>query len=287
MILPFHVVIPSRFGATRLPGKPLRLIAGVPMIEHVHRRALAAGALSVTVATDDERIRRAVEGFGGVAVMTAPEHASGTDRLAEVARREGWPSDAIVVNLQGDEPCMDPAAIAAVAALLGPPVGAAPREPVAGDPVERDPAVGAPARGDIATLATPLRAPEELFSPDVVKVIVGDDGLARWFTRAPVPWVRGQFDVASGPPATLPEGVPFLRHLGLYAYRVGVLLRLCSAPVHPHERAESLEQLRGLAMGYAIRVGVLDDAPGQGVDTEADLARAEVILAAAGRAFSA
>lgn len=251
---PFHVVIPSRYAASRLPGKPLRLIAGRPMIEHVHRRGIESGATSVCVATDDERIRAAVQSFGGKAHMTSPDHQSGTDRLAEVAGIEGFADDAIVVNLQGDEPCIDPLAVAHVAAILA-----------------RD-------GGDIATLATPIGSSAELFSPDVVKVIVDDAGLARWFTRAPVPWVRGAFEAARVPPGELPEGVPFLRHLGLYAYRVSVLRRICAAPPHPHELAESLEQLRALAMGLTIRIGVLDEAPGHGVDTEADLARAERLL---------
>lgn len=251
---PFHVVIPSRFAATRLPGKPLRLIAGLPMIEHVYRRALESAAASVCVATDDARIQGVVEGFGGKAHMTSADHTSGTDRLAEVADIERWPEDAIVVNLQGDEPCMDPRALTHVAALL------------------------ADGAGDIATLATPIRASAELFSPDVVKVIVDDAGLARWFTRAPVPWVRQSFEASREPPAELPSEVPFLRHLGIYAYRIGALRRVAHAAPHPHELAESLEQLRALAMGLRIRVGVRDEAPGHGVDTEADLARAEALL---------
>lgn len=246
----FHVVIPSRYAATRLPGKPLRLIAGKPMIEHVYARGAASGAASVCVATDDERIVSAVEGFGGRAVMTRTDHLSGTDRLFEVAERDGHPDDAILVNLQGDEPCMDPNAVRRVATLVD---------------------------EGIATLATPIRSPEDLFSPSVVKAIVDDAGLARWFSRAPIPWVRAVFD--AGMPETLPAAVPFLRHLGIYAYRVGALRRLCSAPAHPHELAESLEQLRALALGIPIRVGVVDEAPGHGVDTEADLQRAEALLA--------
>jgi len=261
--LDFHIVIPSRYAATRLPGKPLRLIAGKPMVEHVYRRGQQSGATSVSVACDDERILTTVEGFGGRAHMTSQDHASGTDRLAEVARIEGWSDDALVVNLQGDEPCMDPEAVREVARLLAD----------HGD-------------GGIATLATPIHTPAELFAPDVVKVVVDDDGLARWFSRAPIPWLRGVFGsmtpAAGEPPAELPADVPFLRHLGIYAYRVGVLRRLCAAAPHPHELAESLEQLRALAMGIAIRVGVLAAAPGHGVDTEADLARAEAMLTASG-----
>lgn len=244
----FRVVIPARHGSTRLPGKPLRLLAGRPMIEHVWRRALESGADEIVVACDDERIRDAVAGFGGRAVMTSPDHPSGTDRLAEVIAREGWPDDAVVVNLQGDEPSMPGAAVARVAAALRGPAG-------------------------IATLATPIRAVEDLFDPSVVKVVLDDAGMARWFSRAPIPWARDAF--AGGRPAALPDGVPYLRHLGLYAYRAAVVRRVTAAPPHPHERAESLEQLRALAMGIAIAVAVLEEAPGHGVDTEADLARVD------------
>ncbi len=257
MTLPrFHVVIPSRYGATRLPGKPLRSIAGRPMIEHVYARGTEAGATTVCVATDDERIVNAVNAFGGTALMTSPDHTSGTDRLAEVSAQRQWPDGDIVVNLQGDEPCMDPKLVALVARILD------------------------EEGGDLATLATPVRSAADLFSANTVKVIIDDGGLARWFTRAPVPWVRGAFEPTQIAD-TLPEGVPFLRHLGIYAYRVGVLKRICAAPPHPHEQAESLEQLRALAMGLSIRVGVVADAPGHGVDTEADLARAEAALSGA------
>jgi 3-deoxy-manno-octulosonate cytidylyltransferase (CMP-KDO synthetase) len=238
-----------------LPGKPLRLIAGRPMIEHVWRRATEAGADEVLVATDDDGIRDVVEHFGGHAVMTSPDHPSGTDRLAEVAAQLGWPDDAVVVNLQGDEPCMDPAAVRRVAALLD--------EPDAG----------------MATLATPIREPADLFDPAVVKVVIDAAGNARWFSRAPIPWVRGHFAPGSGPPAALPPGMPFLRHLGLYAYRVGILRQLCATPPQPYETAEALEQLRALVIGVLIRIAVLDNDPGHGVDTEADLARAERELA--------
>jgi len=251
----FRVAIPARFAASRLPGKPLRLLAGRPMIEHVHRRAVESGASSVVVATDDDRIRAAVEAFGGRAVLTSPDLPSGTDRIAAVAASEGWPDDDLVVNLQGDEPCMPPAAVRRAAELLA-------ARPDAG----------------VATLAVPVVEPDELFDPSAVKVVLDDAGLARWFSRAPIPWVRDDFD-PSLLPRSLPPGVPFLRHLGIYAYRVGVLRRLTAAPVHAYERAESLEQLRAVAMGIAIAVEVLQKAPPRGVDTEDDLARAEAALA--------
>jgi 3-deoxy-manno-octulosonate cytidylyltransferase (CMP-KDO synthetase) len=231
----FRVVIPARYASTRLPGKPLRSIAGRPMIEHVHRRAIESGATEVVVATDDDRIGSAVEDFGGRVRMTRPDHASGTDRIAEVAVREGWPLDAIVVNLQGDEPCMPPAALAAVARRLA-------DRPSAG----------------IATMATPIRDPAEAAAPSVVKVVVDDLGVARWFTRLPLPLA--------------------MRHLGIYAFRVSTLRAVTRLPVHPAERAESLEQLRALCAGVEIAVGVLDPAPPPGVDTEDDLARVEKAL---------
>jgi 3-deoxy-manno-octulosonate cytidylyltransferase (CMP-KDO synthetase) len=249
----FKVVIPARYGASRLPGKPLRLLAGRPMIAHVWDRAVESGADEVLIACDDERIRDAARGFGGRAVMTSPDHPSGTDRLAEVIAAEGWGDDTLVVNLQGDEPCMPGSAVGLVAGAL----------------------TASPGAG-IATLATPIREVADLFDPSVVKVVLDDAGLARWFSRAPIPWVRDAF--AGGRPAALPENVPFLRHLGLYAYRAGVVRRLCAASPHAHERAESLEQLRALALGVAICVTLLDKAPGHGVDTEADLARVEAEL---------
>jgi len=251
----FHVVIPARYGATRLPGKPLRSIAGRPMIEHVHERAVEAGAASVVVATDDVRVMEAVEAFGGVAALTRADHASGTDRVAEVAARQGWPPGEVVVNLQGDEPRMPSAAITAVAELLQ----------------RRD--------TDMATLATPIDDPDELFSPHVVKVIVDDRDGARWFSRAPIPWVRDAF--APGEvPEVLPAGVPFLRHLGLYAYRVEALRRITALSSHLHEEAERLEQLRALADGMSIAVHVLAERPGHGVDTPEDLARVDALFAA-------
>ena len=253
---PFHVVIPSRFASTRLPGKPLRLIAGKPMVQHVYENAVASGAASVIVATDDERIASAVAGFGGAAMMTSASHTSGTDRLAEVATRAGWGEDEIVVNLQGDEPTVPGATIRLVA------------EALAGHP-----------EAGIATLATPLLTVAELANPNVVKVVCDDAGLALLFSRAPLPWVRDAFAAGLGGLAALPEGVPFLRHLGLYAYRAGVLGRIARTPPHPIERAESLEQLRALAMGLRIQVTVIEPPRGHGVDTEDDLIRVTALLA--------
>ncbi len=257
----FRVVIPARYAASRLPGKPLRLLAGRPMIAHVWDRAMESGASEVIVAADDERITQAIRELGGEAMMTQATHTSGTDRLAEVADRKGWPDHDIVVNLQGDEPCMPGELIRLVATALA----------------ER-PAVG------IATLATPIRRPADLFDCNVVKVVVNDEGIAAYFSRAPIPWVRDHFSSAAPPggslPEALPDGVRFLRHLGLYAYRVGTLRRISAAPVGAHEAAESLEQLRALALGIDLHVSIVDKPPGHGVDTEDDLARVEQELAA-------
>jgi len=255
------IVIPARMAATRLPGKPLRLLAGKPLIAHVWERAIEAGATDVVVATDDVRIDEVIAGLGGRAIATRPDHPSGSDRIHEVVTRLDWPDDAIVVNLQGDEPGMPAAAIRLAAHLLATTPGA-----------------------HLSTLATPITTSRDLFDPDIVKVVVDDRGLARTFSRAPIPWVRGTFAAFGGAelPA-LPIGVPFLRHLGLYAYRVGSLRTLCETPPHPWERAESLEQLRALAIGMAIAVGVVDEPPPHGVDTEADLARAEADLLRGGR----
>lgn len=245
----FRVVIPSRYGSTRLPGKPLREIAGRPMIAHVWDRAVESGAAEVVVATDDERIRDAVLGFGGEVEMTSADHSSGTDRIAEVAARRGWPRDAVVVNLQGDEPALPGELVAAVATGLAAHRGAA-----------------------IATLATPIAEPAQLFDPNAVKAVLADSGRALLFSRAPIPWVRDAF-VPGQIPERLPDGVSFLRHIGLYAYRVKVLERLTNAPSATIERAESLEQLRAFDLGLDIHVTVVEKAPPDGVDTENDLAR--------------
>ena len=258
--LAFRVVIPARHASQRLPGKPLLPIAGRPMIEHVWRNAIESGAEEVLVATDDARIAAAVEGFGGRALMTSPDHASGTDRLAEVAQRLGWAGDDVVVNLQGDEPCVPGALLRQVAAAL-----------------HARPAAG------IATVATPITEARELFDANAVKVVLDDHGMASYFSRAPIPWVRGLFDGAlAGDVPSLPADVPFLRHLGIYGYRAATLGRVAAAPGRASERAEALEQLRALALGIRIHVSVIAQAPGPGVDTEADLAHVERVLASPG-----
>lgn len=251
----FIVAIPARFGASRLPGKPLRLIGGTPMVVHVARRALAAGASQVVVATDDPRIAAALAGEALTVCMTRPEHASGTDRLAECADQLGWADDQIVVNLQGDEPFAPPEGIHAVATTLS-----------AG-------------RAEMATLATPIEDTDTLFDPNVVKLVRDAEGIALYFSRAPIPWQRDRF--ARDRLGPVAEGVA-LRHIGIYAYRAGFLRRFAAMPPGRLEQLEALEQLRVVEAGHRIAVGLTPVPFPPGVDTEDDLARAEARWANAG-----
>lgn len=251
----FKVVIPARYAAQRLPGKPLLDVAGRPLVVRVWERAMESGADEVLVAADDERIVEAVERAGGRAVLTSPAHASGTDRLAEVARERAWSDETIVVNLQGDEPLVSPGVLGELATALA-----------------------SHERAGIATAATPIRDVGSLFAPSVVKVVLDREGYALYFSRAPIPWVRDTFAWGATPDA-LPDAAPFLRHLGLYAYRASTLRALAAMPQAAIERSESLEQLRALAAGIAIHVTVLQEAPPPGVDTEEDLARVRAVFA--------
>ena len=251
MTLKFTVAIPARFAASRLPGKPLRLLAGQPLISHVIARALAAGAEQVVVATDDTRIAEVVQGTAAIVCMTRAEHPSGTDRLAEVAAKLGWADDRIIVNLQGDEPLAPVSGIRAVAEVLA--------------------TSGAP----MATLATPIGDAEELFSPHCVKLVRAANGDALYFSRAPIPFARDPF---ARDRTSLPVGVLFLRHIGIYAYRAGFLRQFSAMPPSALELVESLEQLRVLEAGTRIAVALASEPFPAGVDTEADLARVEALL---------
>lgn len=254
MILRFKVVIPARYASTRLPGKPLLSIAGKPMIAHVCERAREADADEIIVATDDERILQTVNELGIKAIMTSPDHQSGTERIAEVARLCDWGHDEIIVNLQGDEPLIPPAYIREVASAL------------AGQQ-----------QAGIATLAVEIVDNEEIFNPNAVKVVLNKAGLALYFSRAPIPWERGGFDHAGG----VPSGkMPYLRHIGMYAYTVDFLNRYCQWEASPLESVESLEQLRILWNGESIRVKVVAQTPTAGVDTPEDLVRVEQVLSA-------
>ena len=248
----FVVAIPARYAASRLPGKPLRLLAGESMVLHVARRALAAGAREVWIATDDDRIATALEGAGVRVAMTSPDHASGTDRLAECARIAGWSDETIVVNLQGDEPFAPAAGIRAVAELMR-----------AGDT-------------EMATLAAIVTDVETLFDPNAVKLVRADDGRALYFSRAPIPWPRDAFALDR---TRMPDGGPWLRHIGIYGYRAGFLSRFTALPPGRLERIESLEQLRVLEAGHRIAVGITPEPFPPGVDTPEDLARAEAWIA--------
>ena len=239
----FRIAIPARYASTRFPGKPLIRLAGRTMLEHVWRRACEAGATEVVVATDDHRIAKTATAFGADVCLTRADHASGTDRLAEVAAMRGWTDDAIVVNLQGDEPLTPPAVLAQVA----------------GDLAAHDDA-------DLATLAVPLTKADELHEPNIVKVVTDRDGYALYFSRAPIPFPRG-------------ECLPGRRHLGIYAYRVGFLRHYTELAPAPLERAEQLEQLRALWYGHRIHVAEAAAVPAAGVDAPADVERVEAALA--------
>ncbi|HST45250.1 MAG TPA: 3-deoxy-manno-octulosonate cytidylyltransferase [Luteimonas sp.] len=251
--LDFVVAIPARYAASRLPGKPLRLLAGEPLVLHVARRALAAGAREVWVAADDDRIARALDGAGVRVAMTSTAHASGSDRLAECAGIAGWSDDTVVVNLQGDEPFAPAAGIRAVAAALA-----------AGD-------------APMSTLAAAVDDVETLFDPNVVKLVRGLDGHALYFSRAPLPWPRDAF---AQDRSTLPAGGHWLRHIGIYGYRAGFLRAFAALPPTPLEQVEALEQLRALEHGHRIAVALTPEPFPPGVDTPEDLARAEHRLAA-------
>lgn len=250
----FSVVIPARFASSRLPGKPLQAIAGKPMIQHVWEQACQSAAQQVVVATDDARIVEACRAFGAEVLLTKSEHNSGTDRLAEVAGQLGLASNAIVVNVQGDEPLIPPAIIDQVAANLA-----------------------AHPEAAIATLAEPIVDAETLFNPNVVKVVSDLNGLALTFSRAPLPWARDDF--ASGR-ERLPAGVPYRRHIGIYAYRAGFLHDFVAWGPCWLENTECLEQLRALWHGVRIHVDDALQAPPAGVDTPEDLERVRRLLEA-------
>ena len=242
-----RVVIPARYASTRLPGKPLADLGGQPMIVRVAAAARRANVDGVWVATDDERIVSAVRRHGIEAVMTREDHVSGTDRIAELANRLQWDDADIVVNVQGDEPLLEPALIDAVASALR------------GDP-----------DAAMATAAHPLKVADDFFNTNVVKVVCDSRGRALYFSRAPIPWDRDQF---ADRVDALPADLPAQRHIGLYAYRVSFLRRFGQLAASPLERSESLEQLRALWHGYPIQVVSVDHAPAPGVDTPEDLER--------------
>lgn len=253
----FTVVIPARYASTRLPGKPLLDIAGKPMIQHVCERAAESGASRVVVATDDARIQSACVKFGAEVVMTSSRHVSGTDRLEEVVRKLDLSGEHRIVNVQGDEPLIPARLIDQVA-----------------DNLERYPEAA------IATLCERLHDTNQIFNPNVVKVVFDREGMAHYFSRAPIPWARDHWTdigrenfTALDAPAALEPGDGYFRHIGIYGYRASVLRQFVKWPPAPTEQAESLEQLRALYNGARIHVEVAAGTPPAGVDTEADLQR--------------
>ena len=250
----FRAVVPARYASTRLPGKPLADIGGKPMVVRVVEAALKSGAFEVWVATDDSRVSDAVLAHGHRVAMTRADHASGTDRIAEVAEQFGWLDDDIVVNVQGDEPLLDPTLVAAVAQALA-----------------------ADAEAAIATAAHAIDDIVEFMNPNVVKVVADAAGRALYFSRAPMPWHRDGF---AADRQVLPAGFGARRHIGLYAYRVSFLRRYGQLAPAPIEQWESLEQLRALWHGFHISVIDCAHAPAGGVDTAEDLQRVRQAFAA-------
>ncbi|HEY3645930.1 MAG TPA: 3-deoxy-manno-octulosonate cytidylyltransferase [Gammaproteobacteria bacterium] len=248
--MPFSVVLPARYDSQRLPGKPLADIAGKPLILHACDSARKSGATRVIVAADDARIREACEKAGIEVQMTAASHASGTDRIAEVAERLGWDDDELVVNLQGDEPMMPPECIEQTAKLLE-------------------------SGADMSTLCTPIHDLHEFMNPNVVKVVADGQGRALYFSRAPIPWNR---DSAVSGLASQQHYQGALRHIGIYGYRVGALKRLSATSPCELEQLEKLEQLRALWLGMHIALDVAREVPGPSVDTPEDLKRVATLL---------
>jgi 3-deoxy-manno-octulosonate cytidylyltransferase (CMP-KDO synthetase) len=247
----FTVLIPARLASTRLPNKPLADIAGLPMIVRVALQAAKSSATRVVVAADDEAIVDACELHDVQVVLTRADHASGSDRLAEACELLGLDGNDVVVNVQGDEPLIDPALIDAVALLLN-----------------------AKPQAAMSTAAHPISDVADLANPNVVKVVLDAQGLALYFSRATIPWSRDAF--ASGVSALPP--LPLLRHVGIYAYRAGFLRGFPRMPQAPIETAEALEQLRVLWHGHRIAVHVSEKAPGIGVDTPEDLQRVRALF---------
>ena len=248
----FNVVIPARFASTRLPGKPLADIAGKPMVVRVVEQALQSGAHEVWVATDNQQVADAVQAAGRNVLMTSIEHASGTDRIAEVATTLNWPDDTIVVNVQGDEPLIDPQLVRDVAQQLA----------------DHDSA-------SMATACHPIHDLPSMFNQNIVKVVIDRAGFAMYFSRAPIPYGRDAFQ---NMPSRLPAEMPVYRHIGIYAYRAAFLKTYSQLAPAAVEQFEALEQLRALWHGHKIAVAITELAPAPGVDTPEDLAKVRALF---------
>lgn len=248
----FNIVIPARYASSRLPGKPLLDIAGKPMIQHVYERAADSDADSVIVATDDQRIADIASQFGADVCMTSTNHRSGTDRLAEVAKLRGFADEEIVINVQGDEPCLPALLINQVAADLA-------EYPQA----------------DMASLYSRIQEQKQVFDPNVVKVVMDAQGYALYFSRAPIPWMRDHFNQETA----LPKELPHYRHIGLYGYRAAFLKYYADMTPCSIETEESLEQLRALFHGKKIHMSEALISPGHGIDTETDLIEVRQLFA--------
>lgn len=248
----YKIVIPARYASSRLPGKPLIELAGKPMIQHVYERALATGVQDIVVATDDERIQQAALAFGAEVVMTSPEHENGTERIAEVAQIKGWDQDAVIVNLQGDEPLIPQSLIELTAQGLI-------ENPEAG----------------MSSICTPIQSDADVFNPNVVKVVLNKDNFALYFSRASIPWDRDQYQHDK---MQKTDKIPVYRHIGMYGYRVSFLQQYSQMTACALEATEALEQLRALWYGVKIHMGIIEQAPAHGVDTLEDAKRVEQLL---------
>lgn len=248
----FKVIIPARFGSTRLPGKPLLDLGGKTVLQRVYEQATKSAAQQVVIATDDARIQACAESFGAAVVMTSDQHESGTDRLQEVAQKLALADDDIVVNVQGDEPLIPAEVVNQVAQNL------------------------AKSDAAMATLCEPISDPETAFDSNAVKVVFNEQGIALYFSRAPIPWSRDSFSLQGG---ELPSKMQLYRHIGIYAYRVGFLHDFVRWGPCPLEQTECLEQLRAMWHGERIHVAQASKTPPTGIDTQADLEKVRELIA--------
>jgi len=254
MMSDYKIVIPARYGSSRLPGKPLIDLCGKPMIQHVWERAKDTGVQDIVIATDDQRIFDVAKAFGADVVMTAVDHENGTERIAEVAKIKGWADEDVIVNLQGDEPLIPKSLIETTAASL----------------------INYPQAG-MSSVCTPINDSADAFDPNAVKVVLDREQFALYFSRASIPWDRDGYKEESG---VMTSKMPVYRHIGMYGYRVTFLRQYDEMESCPLETTESLEQLRALWYGVKIHMSIIAEPPGHGIDTQDDVARVEAILSA-------